>query len=159
MQAMMAPLTPPPKGLALASKSSPWSTIWRMLGIVLLLYVIAQVMILSLFGIVEGDSALTIFSLVCSVPLLLIFIFARRPKLTHVVVANPSPDGKMQHLLPDSRMLMTSCGRPTSRRSSSLSADRHSPLRAPCLRLALYAVAGRSAVSATVDGLGGGTRI
>jgi hypothetical protein len=107
MQAMMAPLTPPPKGLALASKSSPWSTIWRMLGIVLLLYVIAQVMILSLFGIVEGDSALTIFSLVCSVPLLLIFIFARRPKLTHVVVANPSPDGKMQHLLPDSRMLMT----------------------------------------------------
>jgi len=104
---MMAPLTPPPKGFALASKSSPWSTIWRMLGIVLLLYIIAQVMVLSLFGIVEGDSELTIFSLICSVPLLLVFIYARRPKLTHVVVANPSPTGKTQHLLNDSRMLMT----------------------------------------------------
>ncbi len=78
-----------------------------MLGIVLLLYIIAQVMVLSLFGIVEGDSELTIFSLVCSVPLLLIFIYARRPKLTHVIVANPSPTGKTQHVLNDSRMLMT----------------------------------------------------
>tara|TARA_B100000003_G_scaffold66759_1_gene59700 strand:+ start:61 stop:1350 length:1290 start_codon:yes stop_codon:yes gene_type:complete len=78
-----------------------------MLGIVLLLYIIAQVMVLSLFGIVEGDSELTIFSLICSVPLLLVFIYARRPKLTHVVVANPSPTGKTQHLLNDSRMLMT----------------------------------------------------
>ena len=78
-----------------------------MLGIVLLLYIIAQVMVLSLFGIVEGDSELTIFSLVCSVPLLLIFIYARRPKLTHVVVANPSPTGQTQHVLNDSRMLMT----------------------------------------------------
>ena len=107
MQAMVAPLTPPPKGLALASKSSPWSTIWRMLGIVVLLYITAQIMVLSLFGIVDGDSGLTIFSLVCSVPLLLIFMYARRPKLTHVIVANPSPTGTMQHVLPDSRMLMT----------------------------------------------------
>ena len=107
MQAMMAPLTPPPKGLALASKSSPWSTIWRMLGIVVLLYIIAQAMVLSLFGILDGDSGLTIFSLICSVPLLLIFIYARRPKLTHLIVANPSPTGAMQHVLPDSRMLMT----------------------------------------------------
>ena len=107
MQAIMAPLTPPPKGLALASKSSPWSTIWRMLGIVVLLYITAQVMVLSLFGIVDGDSGLTIFSLVCSVPLLLIFMYARRPKLTHVIVANPSPTGTLQHVLPDSRMLMT----------------------------------------------------
>ena len=78
-----------------------------MLGIVLLLYIIAQVMVLSLFGIVDGDSELTIFSLVCSVPLLLVFIYARRPKLTHVVVANPSPTGKTQHILNDSRMLIT----------------------------------------------------
>ena len=64
-------------------------------------------MVLSLFGIVDGDSELTIFSLVCSVPLLLVFIYARRPKLTHVVVANPSPTGKTQHILNDSRMLIT----------------------------------------------------
>ena len=107
MQAMMAPLTPPPQGLALASKSSPWSVIWRMLGIVLLLYTIVQTMILSLFGIVEGDGFLTVTSLVCSIPLLMVFFFARRPKLTHVIMASPNPNGKMQHMLPDSRALIT----------------------------------------------------
>ena len=39
--------------------------------------------------------------------MLLVFIYARRPKLTHVVVANPSPTGKTQHILNDSRMLIT----------------------------------------------------
>lgn len=107
MQPMMAPLTPPPKGLALASKSSPWSAIWRMLGIVLLLYVISNTMILALFGLVEGDGSLTVISLICSLPLILIFINARRPKLTHVIMASPEPTGTTQHMLTDSRMLVT----------------------------------------------------
>ena len=107
MQPMMAPLTPPPKGLALASKSSPWSAIWRMLGIVLLLYVISNTMVLALFGVVEGDGSLTVTSLLCSLPLTLIFLKARRPKLTHVIMASPEPSGTTQHVLPDSRMLVT----------------------------------------------------
>ena len=104
---MMAPLTPPPKGLAFASKSSPWSAIWRMLGIVLLLYVISNTMVLALFGVVEGDGSLTVTSLLCSLPLTLIFLKARRPKLTHVIMASPEPSGTTQHVLPDSRMLVT----------------------------------------------------
>lgn len=107
MQPMMAPLTPPPKGLAFASKSSPWSAIWRMLGIVLLLYVISNTMVLALFGVVEGDGSLTVTSLICSLPLTLIFLKARRPKLTHVIMASPEPSGTTQHILPDSRMLVT----------------------------------------------------
>ena len=107
MQPLMVPLTPPPKGLALASKSSPWSAIWRMLGIVLLLYVISNTMILALFGLIEGDGSLTVVSMVCSLPLILIFITARRPKLTHVIMASPEPNGVTQHILPDSRMLVT----------------------------------------------------
>ena len=107
MQPMMAPLTPPPKGLALASKSSPWSAIWRMLGIVLLLYIIMNTMILALFGLIEGDGALTVVSLICSLPLILIFISTRRPKLTHVIMASPEVNGTTQHMLPDSRMLVT----------------------------------------------------
>ena len=74
MQPVMAPLTPPPNGLALASKSSPWSVIWRMLGIVLLLYIIVQTMVLTLFGLIEGDGYLTVVSMICSLPLLLIFL-------------------------------------------------------------------------------------
>ena len=107
MQPMMAPLTPPPKGLAFASKSSPWSAIWRMLGIVLLLYVISNTMVLALFGVVEGDGSLTVTSLLCSLPLTLVFLKARRPKLTHVIMASPEPSGTTQHVLPDSRMLVT----------------------------------------------------
>lgn len=107
MQAVMAPLTPPPKGLALASKSSPWSVIWRMIGVVLLLFLIAETMILSLFGIIEGNAMLTIFSLICSIPLLFVFFFARRPKLTHVVIATPDDRGTTQHMLPNSRALLT----------------------------------------------------
>mgnify|MGYP001341073954 CR=1 FL=1 len=107
MQAVMAPLSPPTKGLALASKSSPWSVIWRMIGIVILLFLIAQTMILSLFGMLEGDSELTIFSMICSIPLLLIFMYARRPKLTHVIMATPNPEGTTQHILPKARMLIT----------------------------------------------------
>ncbi len=108
MQAMVAPLTPPPKGLALASKSTTWSVIWRMLGIVVLLYVITQVAILVLYGMIEGDSSLSICSLIFLIPLLLLFTYVRRPKLTHVVMAAPdSANGTVQHSLPNSRMLFT----------------------------------------------------
>ena len=108
MQATVAPLTPPPKGLALASKSTTWSVIWRMLGIVLLLYVITQVAILALYGMIEGESELSICAMIFLVPLLLLFTYVRRPKITHVVMAAPDlTDGTLQHSLPDSRMLFT----------------------------------------------------
>ena len=108
MQATVAPLTPPPKGLALASKSTTWSVIWRMLGIVLLLYVITQVAILALYGMIEGESELSICAMIFLVPLLLLFTYVRRPKITHVVMAAPDlTDGTLQHRLPDSRMLFT----------------------------------------------------
>ena len=107
MQAVMAPLSPPPKGLALASKSSPWSVIWRMIGIVILLFILAMTMVEALYGIILGDSELTIFSMICSIPLLLIFMYARRPKLTHVIMATPNPEGTTQHILPKARMLFT----------------------------------------------------
>ena len=73
----------------------------------LLLYVISNTMVLALFGVVEGDGSLTVTSLICSLPLTLIFLKARRPKLTHVIMASPEPSGTTQHVLPDSRMLVT----------------------------------------------------
>ena len=76
-----------------------------MIGIVLLLFMVAQTMILSLLGVVEGAPGLTVMSLICSVPLLVVFFFVRRPKLTHVVIAKPDEAGTTQHLLPNSRAL------------------------------------------------------
>ncbi len=107
MQGVATPLTPPPEGLALASKSTPWSVIWRMLGIVVLLYVIAQFGVTILFGLITGDSELAIFSTICLIPLLSIFLFARRPKLTHVIIATPDNLGTQQHPLTGSRVLQT----------------------------------------------------
>ena len=107
MQGHVAPLSPPPRGLALASKSTPWSVIWRMLGIVILLYVITQAAIGILFGLVEADILITIFSSICLIPLLVLFVYIRRPNLAHVVMANPNPAGSNQHNLTDSRVLLT----------------------------------------------------
>ena len=107
MQAALTPLTPPPKELAFASKSSPWSIIWKMLGIVLLLYIITQSLAVAAIGLVDGDAFLTMFSLLCMTPFLAIFIYSRRPKLTHVIVATPDQNGNLQHNLPNFRVLNT----------------------------------------------------
>lgn len=107
MYGAVIPLSPPPKNLAFASQSSSWSVIWRMLGIVVLLYILAQFAVTAIFGLYIGDSALAIFSMICMVPLLLIFIFSRRPKLTHVIMASPDAQGSTQHHINNSRMLFT----------------------------------------------------
>ena len=107
MQGMIAPLTPPPAGLALASKSTKWSVIWRMLGIVVLLYIIAQAGVSILLGMVMDNSLLSFVSALCLIPFLGLFIFVRRPKLTHLIVANPDQAGSNQHPMNDSRVLIT----------------------------------------------------
>ena len=103
----MAPLTPPPRGLALASKSTTWSVIWRMLGIVVLLYIIAQAGVSILIGLITGDSAVAIISTICLAPFLALFLYVRRPKLTHLILATPDQLGTNQHQLNDSRVLLT----------------------------------------------------
>ena len=108
MQGTIAPLSPRPRGLALASKSTPWSVIWSMLGIVVLLYAITQVIVLALFGIFEAEASLTICSLIFLVPLLLLFTFVRRPKLTHLIMATPDEFSTLnQHQITNSRVLIT----------------------------------------------------
>ena len=107
MQGQQIPLTPPPPGLALASASSPWKTIWSMLGIVILLYIISQFVTAIFFGIWLGSGTLTMFSSICLVPLLLVYMFTRRPKLTHVLVATPNPQGQRQHQISGNRILTT----------------------------------------------------
>ena len=105
MQSMVAPLTPPPKNLALATKSSQWNIIWKMLGIVILLYIITQAFVTALYGIVMDDIFTTILSLICLTPLLAVFFYIRRPKLTHIILATPDPNGQNAHYLPNARVL------------------------------------------------------
>jgi len=103
----VAPLSPPPPGLVIASKSSPWSIIWKMLGVVILLYIIAQAFVGVVFGFFIGDAFTSIFSMFCLVPLLAVFGYIRRPKLTHIILAVPDPSGNTSHQLPNTRVLKT----------------------------------------------------
>ncbi len=107
MQPLVEPLTPPPRGLVIATKSSQWSIIWKMLGVVILLYVMSQALIAALYGFVLSDTFLAIFSLVCFIPLLALFISIRRPKLSHIILASPDESGRTAHNLPNSRVLRT----------------------------------------------------
>ena len=107
MQGQQIPLTPPPANLSMASASSPWSVIWRMLGIVILIFLIANVSFLIVLGIFENNSLITLFSTICMAPLLIIFMLARRPKLSHVLLATPSQEGSKQHMIAHNRVLST----------------------------------------------------
>ena len=106
MQAQI-PLTAPPPDLVIASKSSPWATIWRMLGVVLLTYIIANVITLIAFGLWTLDPFLITGATMFSLPLILLFIWIRRPRLTHILTANPTDDGVSFHDIPGGRRIST----------------------------------------------------
>ncbi len=78
-----------------------------MLGTVILLFVIANVAIIVPYGLLDLDSITTMVGLICLAPLLLLFIWIRRPKLTHVLLATPDPNGRMTHPITNARMLST----------------------------------------------------
>lgn len=106
MQARV-PLTAPPPNLVIASNSSPWATIWRMLGVVLLTYVIANAITLVAFGLWTFDPFLIIGASIITLPLILLFIWIRRPRLTHILTANPTVDGLSFHDIPNGRRITT----------------------------------------------------
>jgi RsiW-degrading membrane proteinase PrsW (M82 family) len=116
MQGTGIPLSPTPAGFALWHPSSPWKTVRSMLGLVFLLWLTAEItaaLFISIFdsnyngiiGPTDPYEAL-VFSL-CLVPLLLILVFIRRPKLLQLVKAEPSIEGRTQHVL-DHNTVVTS---------------------------------------------------
>ena len=115
---------------------SRWSSVARMLGIVILLWVLAQFIILIAAGFLDGDldgdfgpldGALIIAGTLCSAPLVVLLLFMRRPKLEHLIIAEPTMQGQHVHSLPNSRILQTPV--PTRIRQFIIR-SRH-PLRVP----------------------------
>ncbi|MDP6869288.1 MAG: PrsW family glutamic-type intramembrane protease [Candidatus Poseidoniaceae archaeon] len=107
MQRGISPLSPPPANLKLASSSSPWKVIWKMLGIVILLYLLTQFFVIVVYGLYENDPFLTAVGGICLLPLLALHLFVTRPKLTHILVASPNQEGSNQHMITKNRMLQT----------------------------------------------------
>lgn len=107
-----------------------------MLGIVILLWVLAQFIILIAAGFLDGDldgdfgpldGALIIAGTLCSAPLVVLLLFMRRPKLEHLIIAEPTMQGQHVHSLPNSKILQTPV--PTRIRQFIIR-SRH-PLRVP----------------------------
>ena len=110
------PLSPPPLGLVLASPSTPWRTVGRMVGLVILLYLIATPVTFIFVGLLDGDFDLqpgpanpwmSLTGALCSLPLVAFVLFLRRPRLTHVILAEAASGGQHAHQLPGETVLQT----------------------------------------------------
>ena len=95
---------------------SRWSSVGRMLGIVILLWVLAQFVVLIAAGFLDGDldgdfgpvdGLLIIAGSLCSAPLVILLLYMRRPKLEHLIIAEPIEGGKHIHSLSNSKILQT----------------------------------------------------
>ena len=95
---------------------SRWSSVGRMLGIVILLWILAQFVVLIAAGFLDGDldgdfgpidGSLIIAGSLCSAPLVIFLLFIRRPKLEHLIRAEPDLGGQLVHSLPNSKILQT----------------------------------------------------
>lgn len=115
---------------------SRWSSVGRMLGIVILLWVLAQFIVLIAAGFLDGDldgdfgppdGALVIAGTLCSAPLVVLLLFMRRPKLEHLIIAEPTSDGQHVHSLPNSKILQT----PVPTRIRQFIVRSRHPLRVP----------------------------
>ena len=95
---------------------SRWNSVWRMLSIVILLWVLAQFVVLIAAGFLDGDldgdfgpfdGALLIAGTFCSAPLVALLLYMRRPNLEHLIIAEPDVVGQHVHALPNARILQT----------------------------------------------------
>ena len=104
----LVPLSPAPADLVLAHTSKPWKTVRSMLGLVGLLFLITNMAPLFLAGLIDADFNGTLgpsdpwlifASSLCSIPVLALMAFLRRPRLTHLVRAIPHSSGSMVHMM------------------------------------------------------------
>ena len=112
----LVPLSPAPSDLVLAHTSKPWKTVRSMLGLVGLLFLITNMAPLFLAGLIDADFNGTLgpsdpwlifASSLCSIPVLALIAFLRRPRLTHLVRAIPHPSGNMVHMMSQDDVLQS----------------------------------------------------
>ena len=112
----LVPLSPAPSDLVLAHTSKPWKTVRSMLGLVGLLFLITNMAPLFLAGLIDADFNGTLgpsdpwlifASSLCSIPVLALMAFLRRPRLTHLVRAIPHSSGSMVHMMSQDDVLQS----------------------------------------------------
>ena len=102
------PLTPVPNQLTVWRASTPWQTVRSMLALVLVCFFMAQIAVFIAAGFIDGDlngtpgpfePAFTLVGGLCLSPVLMLFFWLRRPRLTHTVHAYPHSNGGYMHAL------------------------------------------------------------
>ena len=103
-----APLSVAPPNIQLATKSKPWNNYWRMLGTVILAFILIWFgLTVIIAGLIYNESILTAFGAVCSLIPLPVLIWLHKPKLVHVRLAIPHAEGKTHHPLTEGGSLKT----------------------------------------------------
>jgi RsiW-degrading membrane proteinase PrsW (M82 family) len=107
-QAYQLPLSPAPDNLTVWRASTPWQTVRSMLGLVLVCFFISNIAVFIAAGFIDADMNGTVGPFdpiytfvggICLSPMLMLFFFLRRPRLTHTVHAYPSDGGRQLHAL------------------------------------------------------------
>ncbi len=110
------PLSPAPANLILAHTSRPWKTVRSMLGLVGLLFILTNIAPLFLAGFLDSDfdgapgpanPYYVLGASLCSIPILALLGFLRRPRLTHLIRAAPHSGGQMLFQMPGSALFQS----------------------------------------------------
>lgn len=102
------PLSVAPSNIRLATKSKPWNNYWRMLGTVILAFILIWFgLTVIIAGLIYNESILTAIGAVCSLLPLPVLIWLHKPKLVYVRLAIPHADGKTHHPLTEGGSLKT----------------------------------------------------
>ena len=103
-------MTHPRNELVLSQMSKPWTIIKRIVGLVIVTYLLSNSILMVFFGMYLGDLdgfLLSFIGLFCSLPLLFVFFWIRRPRLIHIQLAIPNDKGKKTHILQNNETLVT----------------------------------------------------
>ena len=102
------PLSPAPENIRLATESKPWNNYWRMLGTVMLAFLIVQFGLASLIeGALSGVAFISVIGAICSLAPIPLLLILHKPKLVHVRLAIPDAKGSRHHPLPEGGSLST----------------------------------------------------
>ena len=100
----------PKEELILSQMSKPWTIVRRIIGLVIVTYLLSQSILMIGVGLFLGEFEgifLSYIGLLCSLPLLFIFFWIRRPRLIHIQLAIPNEKGKKTHIMPNNETLVT----------------------------------------------------
>ena len=102
-----SPLSLAPSSLRIGRYSKPWLVYRHILAVVIVAFLLTQGVTIIWFGLAEGDAWLSLVGGFCTLPFVGLLLAMTRPRLAHVRIAVPSPNGSYFHTIQNSETLQT----------------------------------------------------